>query len=333
MAVQRNIIGKTLVALVIVLFLCMSINPSVAIDNVKKTSNPISSGNTLYVGGYGEGNFTKIQDAINNASDGDTVFVYDDSSPYYENLIINKSISLIGEDKNNTIIDGDNKGNVVTITANNVNLTGFTIQNAPDYGIIVTSNNNRIYNNIISSIDRFVIALRTAYFNIVENNEIINYRYCGIVSDSYASFNTIKYNIITGDQSEKPDNGIIVCSNNFLEGNIISFIHHGISLDEIGNNIVRKNTLINNDLGISIGYSVRNLILRNNFMNNIEDANFAIHKLYNINIFLNNYWSRPLVFPKIIKGKLMLWRNEDWVTRDWIYFDLRPALIPNRIGV
>ena len=42
------------------------------------------SGNTLYVGGSGPGNYTRIQDAIDNASDGDTVFVYDDSSPYFE---------------------------------------------------------------------------------------------------------------------------------------------------------------------------------------------------------------------------------------------------------
>ena len=37
---------------------------------------PISNDNTLYVGGSGEGNYTKIQDAIDDASDGDIVFVY-----------------------------------------------------------------------------------------------------------------------------------------------------------------------------------------------------------------------------------------------------------------
>jgi len=68
-----------------------------------------SRGNWLYVGGSGPGNYTRIQDAIDNASDwGDTVFVYDDSSPYYEFLIINKSISLIGENKDTTIIKGYN---------------------------------------------------------------------------------------------------------------------------------------------------------------------------------------------------------------------------------
>ena len=35
-------------------------------------------GNILYVGGSGPGNFTSIQDAVNNASEGDTVFVFDE---------------------------------------------------------------------------------------------------------------------------------------------------------------------------------------------------------------------------------------------------------------
>ncbi|MCD6481001.1 MAG: hypothetical protein J7L31_01850, partial [Thermoplasmata archaeon] len=61
-------------------------------------------GNILYVGGSGPENYSKIQNAIDNASDGDTVFVYDDSSPYYENIVINKSINLVGENKDTTVI-------------------------------------------------------------------------------------------------------------------------------------------------------------------------------------------------------------------------------------
>lgn len=60
----------------------------------------------LYVGGDGPGNYSKIQDAIDNASNGDTVFVY--NGIYYENLVVDKSINLQGENKEYTIIDGDN---------------------------------------------------------------------------------------------------------------------------------------------------------------------------------------------------------------------------------
>ena len=49
-------------------------------------------GDIFYVGGGGPGNFTRIQDAIDNASNGDTVFVFDESSPYYEHVIVDKRI-------------------------------------------------------------------------------------------------------------------------------------------------------------------------------------------------------------------------------------------------
>ena len=66
----------------------------------------INDGNTLYVGGSGPNNYTKIQDAIDDAEDGDTIFVYDDSSPYLEDFVIYKSVTLMGENRNTTILDG-----------------------------------------------------------------------------------------------------------------------------------------------------------------------------------------------------------------------------------
>ncbi|MBP1662308.1 MAG: hypothetical protein H6P94_557, partial [Thermoplasmatales archaeon] len=57
----------------ILLFLGACIVPMTAQDAEKSFST--SSGTWLYVGGSGPGNYTKIQDAIDNASDGDTIFV------------------------------------------------------------------------------------------------------------------------------------------------------------------------------------------------------------------------------------------------------------------
>jgi len=84
-------------------------------------------GNTLYVGGSGPNNYTSIQAAIDDASDGDTIFVY--SGIYYENVLVYKSINLIGEDENTTIIDSGGSGSVVNVTADHVTVYGFTVQN------------------------------------------------------------------------------------------------------------------------------------------------------------------------------------------------------------
>ena len=80
---------KCLAVGIILLFVGTCIIPAIAQES-EKPSQSTSRGNWLYVGGSGPGNYSKIQDAINASSNGDTVFVYDDSSPYLENLIINK---------------------------------------------------------------------------------------------------------------------------------------------------------------------------------------------------------------------------------------------------
>ena len=111
-------------------------------------------GATLYVDLDGSADYTSIQDAIDTANNGDTVYVY--SGHYFENIVINKSIDLIGEDMDITIIDGSGKGDVVTIISQNnyVNLTGFTIQNSGDErfdeGINIDSDYNSITGNIIT---------------------------------------------------------------------------------------------------------------------------------------------------------------------------------------
>jgi len=58
-----------------------------------------------------------------DAKNGDTVFVYDDSSPYYENIIVNKSIILIGENRGTTVIDGGGYGDVITVIKDQVNIS------------------------------------------------------------------------------------------------------------------------------------------------------------------------------------------------------------------
>ena len=142
---------KCLVVGVVVLFIGMCVVPSTG-TIIKEPYEQVSSGNTLYVGGDGPGNYSKIQDAIDDAVDGDTVFVYDDSSPYYENVVVDKRIILIGENKNTTIIDGNEGADTININSGNVNISGFTIKNG-SAGIRIENlpsyDNNVIYNNII----------------------------------------------------------------------------------------------------------------------------------------------------------------------------------------
>lgn len=53
--------------------------------------------------------YKTVQEAIDVANPGDTIYVY--NGTYYENIFINKTVSLVGEDPEITIIDGS-KSNV-----------------------------------------------------------------------------------------------------------------------------------------------------------------------------------------------------------------------------
>ena len=75
--------------------------------------------------------------------------MFDDSSPYYENVIVNKSINLIGEDRDTTVIDGKQISNTIRIINSGVNISGFTIK----HGSI---NARNLPSNIVISGNHFI---------------------------------------------------------------------------------------------------------------------------------------------------------------------------------
>ena len=103
---------------------------SVATDYTVPLADLAVGGRTLYVGGDGPNNYSSIQDAIDDAMDGDTIFVY--SGVYYENInISSKTLIIKGEDRETTIIDGNHNWNTISIEhANNIEISGFTIKNS-----------------------------------------------------------------------------------------------------------------------------------------------------------------------------------------------------------
>ena len=253
-----------------------------------------SFGNTFYVGG-GPGRYSSIQSAINAANNGDTVFVYDDLSPYYENIIIDKSISLEGEDKNTTIIDGSGNKDVVYVSADGVAISGFTVRNGGndwiDAGIKLVSDYNTVTGNIVTDSNFGVYSYNLEY-STISGNLITDNADSGI-NLPFSSDNTISGNTIIGNNNY----GIFLYDSS-LNGtsqvlkNVVTNNHYGIYLWHTNNIDIHWNTVTESEAGIQLFHgSKNNIIYGNNIANNKYGIKFntsSYNKIYWDNIISDN---------------------------------------------
>ena len=237
---------------IILLLLSVTIVPIIA-QKTERTQ-PTSRGNWLYVGGSGPGNYTKIQDAIDDASDGDFVFVY--SGIYYEHLIIDKAICLIGEHRQTTIVDGQKIGIVIMIPHDSIVIQGITVQNSGqgmfDRGIVMPSN-------------------QPFFSNITIKDCTVQFNYGGILLDRALNSSIINCSIHnnTGasiDILEESDNiRVLYCSicDNGVSNIVGGLCCYGNGFIEVASCVIRRNN------AEGIGLNVK----RADIHNNIIDAN------------------------------------------------------------
>jgi parallel beta-helix repeat protein len=268
-----GIVGALLFSVFTVFYpveICKAVDVTISVDDNYNTS-------TL---GWNLSHFDKIQNAINAANTNDTVYVY--NGTYYEHIVIKKTINLIGEDKNNTIIDGSGHSTIVQISANRVNISRFTIRNGGriwgDVGIDIESNNSIISGNTITD-TYFAIYLRYSSNNNISNNYITRSDY-GLCGRFKCNSNTISENIITNNT----ESGIYLyrlSKNNIISKNFINNNEYiGIYLSESTNsNIISENIITNNNYdGICFYQSSNsNIITENNITDNGERGIYLLH--------------------------------------------------------
>jgi parallel beta-helix repeat protein len=242
------------------------------------------SSNKIIVGkNYSDANFTNIKDAIEFASDGDTIIVQ--HGIYQETLFVNKSISLVGEDRNKVIlqieetseiIGGSETNNdrlcILTVNADNCTIRNLSFKRGIEdsrivNGIVVNSSNNTIKGCILTNLYNAMDLLRYSNNNNILEN-IIEYNKIGI--ESILS----KYNCII---------------NNLIYNNS----KYGLYFSTDSNkNTFSKNIFINNDYGVRIKGSRENELFYNYFSNNSYGlylcCSARANRIYN-NTFVNNF--------------------------------------------
>ncbi len=218
--------------------------------------------------------YPTIQAAVGNASSEDIVHVKNGFYP--EHIVVERPLSLIGEDKQTTIVDGSGTGTVVQISSSDVMIANFTIRNAgtsqwfgngfPDSGVNVEESANvAIRNNIVTKATVGIWSYASTNMSASEN----------LVSNT----TTMGVVIYTGANSTIADNLLQNCGivglhldgntlHSKIENNTIGRCGEGIDIERSAENTVEQNKLLNNNASLVFFESSGNSAQYNTIENN-----------------------------------------------------------------
>ena len=195
--------------------------------------------------------YSNIQEAVDQATQGDTVFVRN-GFYYNQTVTIDKALSLIGEDKTNTRIIGDwsLNGTVVLVRHDGVVVQNLTLNSVDDAGVSgrgvhLLNVRDCLVSNCSFGGNGIGVWLYGSSKNIIENNYVvgensIHFNYG--IKLQYSHLNSILRNNVTDYVNGF---GIVLDSStgNNLAGNLILNNYHGIWLNSANNNNLTDNNV------------------------------------------------------------------------------------------
>jgi parallel beta-helix repeat protein len=269
---------------------------------------------TWIVDDDGPADFQKIQEAIDAASDGDTISVR--AGIYYEKVIVDKSVSLVGEDRETTIVYGNGTQYALSIWAQHVSLAGFAVTNATA-GIRIETSNCTISNVKVFGTYVGIWTYESAYC-VISDSLIINqtihhgewedFGGWGIFLES-SWFYDINRNIFENIESAGVaimgvyvlvknntfnDTGVGVIARaraSTVVQNQIENSSWGIYLSDSLDNSISGNSITNGDYAIEIDASSNNTVSGNSITNN--EYGICLNSSSNYNSISGNNITNP----------------------------------------
>jgi parallel beta-helix repeat protein len=316
---------------IILLFVGTCIIPANAQDTEKILST--SRGNIIYVDddntegpwdGTLEHPYKIIQEGVNNSHNGDTVYVF--AGNYSSLIMINNSINLVGENKQNTIISSD-----IEIKTDLVNITSFTLMNkTADWGLRAIYLNCVSYCNISNNIFDLPYVHAIDFYGpddgyiIIMNNTFEHFNEAIQLDGSKGN------NIVKNNKFIENNEGIYISSDsNIVENNNFSYQTNCGVVVSGNNNIIQKNIFYSNEYRGIYCWEGQNKINYNNFIKNKYNAEFYYFHFYTKNNWNYNFWDdndgrerypiKGIWYLFIIDlgygvsfGFKFHWRNFDW---------------------
>jgi len=223
--------------------------------------------------------FLTIQEAINHANSGDVVYVR--SGAYYESIVINKSISVVGELPHRPLLDGDKAHWPVKISADNVTFSTFRVRRSMwiygygGGGIYLANSNSCVVTNNEVMDNQYGIGLYGASNNIIHDN---------LLEENHVN--------ILCKHSMLPSDPLITSRNNTFVTNILRKGDTAFALLDFSEGRIIENTIMNNSRGVTIESPVDVMTYHNNFINNTDQILFRTSETCSWdNGCEGNYWS------------------------------------------
>ncbi len=252
---------------------CLLVSSSVQLGRIAS-----ANGTVVVVPSVG---IATIQEGINQANSGDIVFIK--TGVYVENIELNKSVSLVGEDRDATIIDGNatftGYGYVIFITVSGASVSNLTIRNSGigfnDAGIrIQETGGNSITDNKLTDNGDGIAAYNSE--NIVISGNLVTKNNNNGVNLHSSVNSVVSRNVVTENYA-----GIYLasCANNSISANQISQNVDGIYLTNSTGDVIFANVIDGSSLyGIQMDSSCSgNTVYHNDMWNTGNAASDAMN--------------------------------------------------------
>jgi len=207
--------------------------------------------------------YATMQDAVDapETLDGHTILV--DQGVYYEHVIVDKAVRLVGEGQTKTIVDGEGAEEVVSLKKSGAEIAGFTVQNG-SWGI----------------------ALRYIRNSSVTANKVVNCSYGGIFLS-----NCSKCKVANNTVASTSNAGVYLWESvgNHITNNAFANTSHGIYLLVYStDNVISNNSLANNPQGVAFSYNCGNNTLEGNTVTSSNVGGIVMGGAQNNTIYHNN---------------------------------------------
>jgi len=265
-----------------------------------------------------------IKEAVAMAEDFDTIRIQKGTYKEFD-IIINKPLTIIGEDL--PIIDGELKGEIITIISDNVTIDGLFIKNVgrsytKDFAAIRIRKSKKFeIKNLILENLFFGIYLEKSSYGKVYNNRII-----GDAVEEYNSGNGIQ---LWYSQN-------IVIENNFIQGvrdgiylefsddciikNNVSTknVRYGLHFMFSDNDVYESNTFQDNGAGVAVMFSKKIKMFNNLFKENWGSASYGLLlKEINDAEIIGSTFEKNTIGINIEGTNRIIYKNNDFIRNGW----------------